>query len=47
MKFPAKIKILLKPAKNSWKKKKLNFFRSALFHMKNKVSLKYFVNDWW
>ena len=29
-------------AKNSWKKK---FCRSALFHMKTRVSLKYFVND--
>ena len=27
------------------KKQKLNFSRSALFHMKTRVSLKYFVND--
>ena len=26
-------------------KQKLNFFRSALFHMKSRVCLKYFVND--
>ena len=35
-------KKLLIPAKISWKMK-LNFSRSALFHMKTKVSLKYFV----
>ena len=26
-------------------KRKLKFFRRALFHMKTKVCLKYFVND--
>ena len=39
--LPAKIKILLKTVK----KQKLNVSRSALFYMKTRVSLKYFVND--
>ena len=30
----------------SIEKQKLNFFRSALSHMKTRVSLKYFVNDY-
>ena len=43
--LPAKIKILLKLAKNSWRKK-INFSRSLLFHMEAmETSLKYFVND--
>ena len=29
----------------SYEKQKLNFSCSALFHMKTRVSLKYFVND--
>ena len=37
------MKILLILAKNE--NQKLNFSRSALFHMKIRVSLKYFVND--
>ena len=40
----AKVKILLKLAKTP-KKQNLNFSHSTLFHMKTKVSLKYFVND--
>ena len=39
-----KMKILLVLAKISWKQK-LNFSRSALFNMKTRVSLRYFVND--
>ena len=42
--LPAKMKILLIIAKNL-KKQTLNFSRSALFRMKTRVSLKYFVND--
>ena len=42
--LPAKIIILLIPVK-TLEKQKLDFFRSALFHMKARVSLKYFVND--
>ena len=38
-----KKKILLILAKTA-EKKKLNFSRSALFHIKTRVSLKYFVN---
>ena len=30
---------------NIFEKQKLNFYLSALFHMKTRVSLKYFVND--
>ena len=41
---PAKMKILLILGK-TLEKQKLNFSRSALFHMKTGVSLKYFVND--
>ena len=40
---PAKMKALLILAENL-KKWKLNFFRFALFHMKTRVSLKYFVS---
>ena len=32
-------------SKKPLKKQKLNFSRSALFHLKTRVSLKYFVND--
>ena len=39
--LPPKTKIFLKLAKNSW----LNFSRSTPFHMKTRVSLRYFVND--
>ena len=42
--LPAKMKILLILAKTS-QKQQLNVSRSALFHMKNRVSLKYFVSD--
>ena len=42
--FPTKIKILLILAK-TLEKEKLNFSRSALFHMKTRVSIRYFVND--
>ena len=38
------MKILLIPGK-TLEKQKLNFSRSALFQMKTRVSLKYFVND--
>ena len=41
--LPAKIKILAMLAKNSLKQE-LNFFRSVLFHMETRVTLKYFVN---
>ena len=41
--FPPRIKILLILAKTI-EKPKLNFSRWALFHMKTRVSLKYFVN---
>ena len=40
--LPAKIKILLILTKNSWKSV---FFRSALFDMKTRVSLKHSVSD--
>ena len=40
----AKMKILLTLAKNSCKRE-INFSRSALFQMKIRISLKYFVND--
>ena len=40
---PAKMKALLILAENL-KKWKLNFFRFALFHMKTRVSLNYFVS---
>ena len=39
------MKILLIQAK-SLEKQKLNFSRIALFHMKTRVSLKHFVNDY-
>ena len=42
--LPAKRKILLILAKSSWKQK-LKSSRSALFCLKTRVSLKYFVND--
>ena len=42
--LPAKIEILLILIKTP-EKQKLNFSRSALFRMKTRVSLKYFVND--
>ena len=38
------MKILLKLAKNSWKIE-IRLFRSALFQMKTRFSLKYLVND--
>ena len=38
------MKVLPILAKN-FEKQKLNFSRSALFHMKTRVNLKYFVND--
>ena len=41
---PAKMKVLLILAK-TFEKQKLNFTHSALFHMKTRVVLKYFVND--
>ena len=41
---PAKIKTLLILAK-TLDRQKLNFSPSALFHMKTRVSLNYFVND--
>ena len=31
--------------KKTIEKQNSNFFRSALFHMKTRVSVKYFVND--
>ena len=49
---PPKMKIKKKKEKIFWKteiellpKEKLNFCRSALFHMKTRVGLKYFLND--
>ena len=36
---------LVRTSKNLLKKRKLNFSRSALFHMENRVCVKYFVND--
>ena len=42
--LPAKTKILLILAKSTTKLQ-LNFSRSALFHMKTRVSLKYFATD--
>ena len=42
--LPAKMKALFTLAK-TLEKQKLNFSRSALFHMKTRVSLKYLVND--
>ena len=42
--LPAKMKILLILLK-TLEKEKLNFSRSALFHMKTRVSLIYSVND--
>ena len=41
--LPSKGKILSIPAKNFFEKLKLNFSCSALFHMKSRVDLKYFV----
>ena len=41
---PAKMKILFILVR-TLEKQKLNFFHSALFHLKTRVSLKYFVND--
>ena len=41
--LPAKMKVLLKIAKKC-KKKKLNFSCCVLFHMKTRVTLKYFVS---
>ena len=40
------MKILLILAKKNLEKQKLNFSRSARFHMKTRASLIYFVNDW-
>ena len=37
--------MLAKKQKNKKQKQKLNFFCSALFHMKTRVSHRYFVND--
>ena len=37
---------ILSVLEKSPEKWKLNFSRSALFHMKSKAGLKYFVNDW-
>ena len=42
--LPAKIKVWLILSK-TLEKQKLNFCRSALFLMKARVSLKYFLND--
>ena len=42
--LPVKMKILLILAK-TLEKHKLNFSRSAQFHMKTRVSLKYFMNN--
>ena len=42
--LPAKMKILLILAK-ALEKQKLNFACSALFHIKTRVNLKYFVDD--
>ena len=42
--LPAKVKILLILAK-TLEKQKIKFSRSALFYIKTKASLKYFVND--
>ena len=42
--LPVKMKILLKLVKNSWKTE-YRLFHFALFHMKTRVSLKYFVTD--
>ena len=36
---------LLILAKKTLQKRKLNFSRGALFHMKTRVNLKYFVRD--
>ena len=41
MLIPPKMKILSVPVK-IWKAE-IDFFRSALFHMKTRVNLKYFV----
>ena len=41
---PPETKILSALVKHP-EKQKLNFSRSALFHMKTRVCLKYFVND--
>ena len=43
--LPAKMEILLILAKIS-RKIEIKFSRSALFHMKTRVSLKYFVNGY-
>ena len=42
--LPAKMRTLSVFAIKSVEKQKLNFSRSALFHMEDRVSLKYFVN---
>ena len=41
--LPAKMKILLILSKKTLGKQKLNFYRRALFHMKTRVSLRYFI----
>ena len=41
---PAEMEVLLTLAKNFWKTE-IKLSRSALFHMKTRVSVKYFVND--
>ena len=42
--LPAEMKVLLILAK-TLEKQKLKFYCSALFHMKTRVGLKYFVSD--
>ena len=42
--LPTKMNVLLILAK-AFEKQKLNFSRGALFHMKTRVRLKYFVGD--
>ena len=43
---PAEMKILLILPKKALEKPKLSLSQSALFDMKSRVSLKYFVNDY-
>ena len=43
--IPSKNKNFVHTCKKTLEKQKLNFSHSALFHMKTRVSLKYFVND--
>ena len=48
MRVTSRVAIFLQKSKhqqNPLEKQKLNFSRSALFHRKTRVSLKYFVND--